>query len=226
MDQQAAISRLKSAWPLIVEETRSVLGGELHYQAIVYHCLRLAGVPARQLGMNVKQMIPNPVTTDFRQRASQRNPGYAGVFETIPDVVLFAPDINGDWRRRRYEETCRHMLLAIEVKASERANARLRLGEIAGDILKLAAHRKELEHQGFRMTPVMMVIDVAPESRERMTDEARRESRRIAIERKVGWMYCSPSEAEAEFLPAASIGNDTPIEVAGVKRVATSAPSR
>lgn len=214
MDNNAATSLLNSAWPLIVEESRAVLGGELHYQAIVYHCLRIAGVPARQLGMNVKQMILDPVTADFRQRADKRHPDYAGAFETIPDVVLFAPDINGDWRRRRYEETCRHMLLAIEVKASERAKARLRLGEIAGDILKLAAHRDEMAHKGFCMSPVMMVIDVAPESHERMTDEARAECRRIAAEHKVGWMYCSPSEAEAEFPPAASIGNYTPIEVA------------
>jgi hypothetical protein len=37
------------------------------------------------------------------------------------------------------------------------------VGEIAGDILNLAAHRDELAHCGFVMTPVIVVIDVAPD---------------------------------------------------------------
>ena len=199
MESREAIGLLHTAWPRIVAESRAVPGGKLHYQAIVYHCLRLVGVPAPRLGMNVKQMFLDPVTEDFRRRADRRHPDFAGAVEPIPDVVLFSPAINGDWRRRRSEETARHMLLAIEVKASERANARLRLGEIAGDILKLAAHREELAHRGYAMTPVMMVIDVAPESRERMTDEALAESRLVAASNAVGKMYCSPVETVAEL---------------------------
>lgn len=63
------------------------------------------------------------------------------------------------------------------------------------------------------MSPVMMVFDVAPESLEQMTDESQGESQHIAIEHKASWMYRYPSEAEAEIPPAASIGNDTPIDV-------------
>ena len=45
-----ALAALTTAWSLIVDECRAVLGGELHYQAVVYHCLRLTGVPRDQLG--------------------------------------------------------------------------------------------------------------------------------------------------------------------------------
>jgi len=41
-----AIAALLRAWPTIIEEPRDVFGGESHYQAIVYHCLRMVGVPA------------------------------------------------------------------------------------------------------------------------------------------------------------------------------------
>ncbi|WP_159713626.1 hypothetical protein [Geminicoccus flavidas] len=37
-----AVRLVAEAWPLTVEECRSALGGELHYQAIAYHCLRRA----------------------------------------------------------------------------------------------------------------------------------------------------------------------------------------
>lgn len=36
-----AVSTLSRAWPVIIEECRAVPGGELHYQAVVYHCLRM-----------------------------------------------------------------------------------------------------------------------------------------------------------------------------------------
>jgi len=58
---------LLKAWPAIVEECRAVLGGELHYQAVVYHCLRQAGCPRTQLGMNVKQWIVGPVSKLFQE---------------------------------------------------------------------------------------------------------------------------------------------------------------
>lgn len=62
-----AIGRLRRAWPQVVVECRDVLGSELHYQAVVYHCLRDSGsVPRRQIGMNVKQWITLPVTHSSR----------------------------------------------------------------------------------------------------------------------------------------------------------------
>lgn len=196
MNSDEALARLAKAWPLIVQECRQVLGGELHYQAVVYHCLRLAGVPAKQLGMNVKQYITDPITADFKTRVARSHPDFQQGFEPIPDVVLFAPEVAGDWRRRRHEFTAQHMLAIIEVKASERAGSRLRLGEISSDIRKLAAHRDELAHRGFVVTPVMMVIDVAPETAERMTEAARERAKQHAIENAVSWMYCSPTMAE------------------------------
>lgn len=54
-----AVDALKQAWPQIVAQSRAVLASELHYQAIIHHCLRMYGdVPHEQIGMNVKIWIP------------------------------------------------------------------------------------------------------------------------------------------------------------------------
>ena len=68
-----AIAVVAHAWPTIIEECRAVLGGELHYQAIIYHCLRHAGVPRNQLGMNVKQWIAGPITPLFQDLDSKKH---------------------------------------------------------------------------------------------------------------------------------------------------------
>ncbi len=95
---------MKAAWPSIVEECRASLGGELYYQAVIYHCLRQSGVPIRQLGMNVKQMIADCITAGFHERTLRRHPNFQGGFEPIPDVVLFssggAAGTGGDAMRR------------------------------------------------------------------------------------------------------------------------------
>ena len=116
-----ALGTLRRAWPSFVTECRSVLGSELHYQALLYHCLRThGGVPSRQLGMNVKIWI-EPLTTEyFKNLDKQHAEGYGGGYEPIPDVVIFRPEIEGDFRRRNNEKTLRQMLVAVEVKASER----------------------------------------------------------------------------------------------------------
>jgi len=64
MNNQAdAKEALMRAWPSIVRECRQVLGSELHYQAMIYHCLRHYGkVPIDQIGMNVKMSINKPKT--------------------------------------------------------------------------------------------------------------------------------------------------------------------
>lgn len=185
------------AWPLIVEECRAVLGGELHYQAVVYHCLRRAGAPSAQLGMNVKQWIANCVSPTFRARDLRKEPGFQGGFEPIPDVVLFSPGIRGDWRRRNFEATLRHMLMAIEVKASERAKGRLRAREVIADMEKLAAHQLETEHRGGHMCSAMMVIDTALLETERMTPQARAAIAETALRLGVRLYYVSPHEAIA-----------------------------
>jgi hypothetical protein len=193
----AAAARLvERAWPLIVEECRSVLGGEQHYQAMVYYCLRQVGAPLAQVGMNVKQWIANCVSPGFQQRDLRKHPDYRGGFEPIPDVAIFSPGIRRDWRRRNFEATLRHMLMAIEVKASERAQGRLSAREVIDDMEKLAAHKTEVEHLGGGMTVAMMVIDTAPLPRERVTAESRAAIAEAAQGLAVRLYYLSPDEAE------------------------------
>jgi len=174
--RNGALEAFQHAWPSFVAECRSVLGSELHYQALLYHCLRAHGeIPSRQLGMNVKIWITEVISPHFRRFGEKKRPGYIGGFEPIPDVVIFEPEIDGDWRRRNYENTLRHMLMAIEVKASERHLGRLRAGEIVEDIRKLEALRVEALHRkGSDMLPAVVTIDTAPEANERMRPEARR----------------------------------------------------
>lgn len=186
-----AAAMLETAWPAIVTECRAVLGGELHYQAIVYHCLRMAGCPPNQVGMNVKQWVRAPATDLFRAWADKKHIDYREGFETIPDVVLFSPDVAGDWRRRNYERTLGCMLAAVEVKASERASNRLSTREIIRDIDKLAAHRDEVSQLGCSMLPVMMVIDVAPLTAERMVAASVDACRSHAATTNVGWAYAT-----------------------------------
>ena len=68
-----ALTALDLAWPKIKFECLSVLGSELHYQAMIYHLLREHGkVPVEQLGMNVKMWIANPVSLLFQQLAQKK----------------------------------------------------------------------------------------------------------------------------------------------------------
>ena len=190
--KRAAWSAIEKAWPMIVEECSAVLGSELHYQAMIYHALRAAGgVPRGQLGMNVKQWITDPVSKLFRELDLSKHENYRGGFEPIPDIVIFSPEIEGDWRRRNREKTLEHMLVAIEVKASEREGGRLSPSEISKDILKLCAHREEAQHRGADFVPVMMVIDTAPIASERMTSRAISASQALCEQHSVIWKYLS-----------------------------------
>ena len=178
-----------ATWPSIVTECRQVLGSEQHYQAMIYHCFRAhGGVPIGQLGMNVRQWIEDPVTPNFQQRDKPKHEAYRGGFETVPDVAFFTSAIQGDWRRRSRLNTLRHIIGAIEIKASERDKARLRPKEIIDDIMKLAAHRQEVSHRGGDMAAIMMVIDTAPDERERMEQTALDQS--LAIARSHGVAFC------------------------------------
>lgn len=185
---------LKTAWPLIKSECLSVLGSELHYQAMIYHALRTDGrVPANQVGMNVKMWIDSPTSKLFKELNDKKHKNFQGGFEPIPDVVIFKPSIESDWRRRNNKNTLKNMLLAIEVKASERANGRLRPAEITLDIRKLAAHREEASHQGSSMLPVMMIIDSARTENERIKPKALDQACALAKELNVAMMYISPT---------------------------------
>lgn len=139
--------------------------------------------------MNVKQWVDNPVSRLFQALDQRKAEGFRGGFEPIPDVVLFTDAIRGDLRRRNCSQTLRHMLAAIEVKASERARSRLGPGEVRSDIDKLAAHRAEVKARSGDMIPVMMVIDTAPLVEERMTPHAIAACRARAVELDVDWYY-------------------------------------
>ena len=198
---QQATAALESAWPEIVNQSRQVLGSELFYQALVYYCLREYGqVPIGQLGMNVKMRISNPVSALFKRLDLRKHQDYQGGFEPIPDVCLFTSHVHADWRRRNRAKTLSSLLLAIEIKASEREKGRLRIGEIKTDIEKLAAHHEEARAKGYSFLPVAMVIDTAPDKDERMTTKSLEEAQAIAAELAVGFMYLSPT-TEIRNLP-------------------------
>ncbi|MEZ5535258.1 MAG: hypothetical protein R3F02_06495 [Thiolinea sp.] len=191
-NRKEALDALNRAWPAIVSDCLAVLGSELHYQAMIYHHLRTTGnLPHSQLGMNVKMWITDPVSDLFKLLDKKKHELYRGGFEPIPDVVIFKSEINGDWRRRNRENTLVQMLVAIEVKASERRDSRLQPGEIRTDILKLSAHREEVVHRGGEMFPIMMIIDSAHDPKERMTEYAVESSLKLATTHQVGFMYCS-----------------------------------
>ncbi len=189
---QEAQTALVQAWPAIQNECLGVLGSELHYQAMIYHCLRNHGsVPRQQLGMNVKMWIREPVTDLFQRLAISKNKDYQEGFEPIPDVVIFDDGIGSDWRRRNNEKTLLHMLIAIEVKASEREKGRLRPKEIITDVEKLVAHRSEAEHRGGQLLPVILIIDSAPLEKERMTADTLKKVIQTAADNNVELLYCS-----------------------------------
>ena len=161
---------------------------------MIYHCFREFGrVPVDQIGMNVKIWIDKPITSLFRTHDSYKNRDFQGGVEPIPDLVLFAPEIKGDFRRRNNKNTLRHMLMAIEVKASERAHSRLIPGEIVEDILKLEAFRNEARRRSTNFVPTMVVLDTAPNEKERMTKKSLQFVLDEAEEHNVGLFYLSPN---------------------------------
>lgn len=137
--------------------------------------------------------ITDPVSEQFKDLVLKRHENFRGGFEPIPDVVLFAPEIDGDFRRRNRVNTLGHMLLAIEIKASERANNRLTSGGIAKDILKLKAHLEEARARGGDFTPAMMVVDTAPDDNERMRPWALEQIKNEASQCEVHLFYLSPT---------------------------------
>jgi len=182
-------------WPSIVKECRLVLGSELHYQAMIYHCFRTYGkVPIEQIGMNVKMWIDSPNSELFKKYGKDKHPDFQGGFEPIPDIVLFKPSINGDWRRRNYENTIKKMLMAIEVKASENQNKRIYPKSIIDDILKLDAHRDEVRSLGSSVIPTVIIVDTAPDEKERMLPSSLERVKNSAEKNSVGLFYFSQTD--------------------------------
>lgn len=188
-----SIQIIKKVWPHICSECREVLGSELHYQAIMYRCFREFGeVPIDQIGMNVKIWIDNPITSFLRTREYYKHKDYRGGIEPVPDIVLFSPEIHGDFRRRNNENTFKSMLMAIEVKASERESSRLTPGEISEDIQKLKAFRNEARRRRKNFIPTMVVLDTAPVEEERMTPKSLEIILSEAKTNNVGLFYLAP----------------------------------
>jgi len=85
-----AYARFLKAWPAIVDECRAVWASELHYQAMIYHALRTAGrVPREQLGMNVKIMIEDPCSDEFKTRDLRCKPEFQGGTSPPPTSRYF-----------------------------------------------------------------------------------------------------------------------------------------
>lgn len=192
---EEAYAAFSGAWKEISRECCEVLGSELHYQAMIYYALRAMGpVPRDQLGMNVKIWLKGARTSLYKKLDKLKHPDYQGGYEPIPDVAIFHEDINKDWRRRNYKETAKHLLLAVEVKASERELKRLYPAEIIRDIEKLNALRAELRWRGHHtIVPVMVVIDTAPEPEERMTEDSFKVVMEHATTLNVPLFYCGPT---------------------------------
>lgn len=194
---QDTIEIFQRVWPNICSECRKVLGSELHYQAIMYRCFREFGnVPIDQIGMNVKIWIDSPITSFLRTRECYKHKDYRGGIEPIPDIVLFSPEIEGDFRRRNNKYTLKNMLMAIEVKASERAESRLIPHEIIEDILKLEAFRNEARRRRANFVPTMIIVDTAPDEDERMTQQSLDLVLDEAVEHNVGIFYLTREWAD------------------------------
>jgi|GEM_PF-1899226 len=190
---QDAMDIMEESWDSICQECRNVLSSELHYQAIMYGCFRNTGkVPIKQIGMNVKIRIFNPITSLFRELDNQKHKDYQGGYEPIPDIVLFSPAIDGDFRRRNRENTLKHMLMAIEVKASERENGRLMPGEIIRDLKKLKAFQNEASRRRSYFVPTMIIVDTAKEDDGRMRRNSLEEVAISAKKQNIGLFYLNP----------------------------------
>ncbi len=62
-----------------------MLGSDLHYQTVLYHCLRAHGrVSGKQLGMNVKIWITHVVSDLLRDHDERKHKDYRGNFESHP----------------------------------------------------------------------------------------------------------------------------------------------
>lgn len=163
----------------------------------MYRCFREFGeVPVEQIGMNVKIWIDNPITSFLRTREYYKHKDFRGGIEPVPDIVLFTPEIKGDFRRRNNENTFKCMLMAIEVKASERENSRLTPGEICEDIYKLEAFRNEARRRRKNFVPTMVVLDTAPQPEERMTSQSVETILSEAKQHNVGLFYLAPDSDE------------------------------
>ncbi len=190
--EEARLAIIKSI-PYIEKECKLVLSSELHYQAMIYHCLRLySNIPVTQLGMNVKIYIKNPKAIFLKEAIKKKNINYRQGKEIIPDVSIFSQNINCDFRRRNCKNTLRETLYSLEIKASERLKGRIRPGEVINDIIKLKAQLQEIKNKYNKVIGVgIIIIDTAPKKAERMTPQALDNVKNVANKENVDFWYIS-----------------------------------
>ncbi len=190
---EQARNSINNSFKQIQIECKSVLGSELHYQAIIYHCLRNFGnIPISQIGMNVKIAIKNPKTHFFKEGILKKNKNFREGKEIIPDISIFSEHIKSDFRRRNFKNTLKETLYSLEIKASERENGRLQPKEIKTDIIKLKSQYTETKLKHNKEIGIgIMVIDTAPNENERMRKNTFDEIKRFAKENGVDFWYCS-----------------------------------
>jgi len=190
---EQARSSINNSFEQIQSECKSVLGSELHYQAIIYHCLREFGnVPISQIGMNVKIWINNLKTSFLIERMNKKHINYREGQEIIPDITIFTENVKSDFRRRNYKNTLKETIYSLEIKASEREKGRLQRNEIITDILKLKAQYTETKIKHNKEIGIgIMIIDTAPKENERMRKTTLGEVAEFAKENGVDFWYCS-----------------------------------
>ncbi len=196
---EEAIFAVENAWPGITQDAEEVSASELHYQAMIYNRLRIdGGIPLKQLGMNVKMLIKEPVSLFFQEEAEKTKSmrsvysPYKGIQPT-PDIVIFNHSIDIDWRRSNSDTTMVNMLSMIEVKVSEFTENRLTASDIIKDIHKLAAHREEVESLGATVLPIMMVIDAAHDESNKMLSTSIDEYQNVAYQNRIKVFHHSSS---------------------------------
>jgi len=184
---------INNSFEQIQNECKSVLGSELHYQAIIYHCLRDFGnVPISQIGMNVKIWINNPKTSFLIERMNKKHINFREGQEIIPDITIFNENVKSDFRRRNYKNTLKETIYSLEIKASERENGRLQRNEIKIDIIKLKSQFTETKLKHKKEIGIgIMVIDTAPKESEKMKKDTLDEVTEFAKENGVDFWYCS-----------------------------------
>ena len=184
---------INNSFEQIQNECKSVLGSELHYQAIIYHCLRDFGnVPISQIGMNVKIWINNPKTSFLIERMNKKHINFREGQEIIPDITIFTENVKSDFRRRNYKNTLKETIYSLEIKASERENGRLQRNEIKIDIIKLKSQFTETKLKHKKEIGIgIMVIDTAPKESEKMKKDTLDEVTEFAKENGVDFWYCS-----------------------------------
>jgi hypothetical protein len=95
-----ALEALQRSWPTFVIERRSVLGSELHYQALLYHCLRARMHTDRRCHHIAEASLWSLVRGDVRMWSKVADSGPAALG---PAVVHRQVDSGAEGSGNRFE---------------------------------------------------------------------------------------------------------------------------